>query len=182
MRRLALLLAATGVLAVGCTGSDPTPEASTPSDSKAAVLAKGRVSLSLVAYCGAGSHPCPAAMLRLVNGSKHSGYLIATPDTVLVGGFGCGGSFPAPDGSAVVTATQIRWRVKWTRSASLDCDGQVLAFARSERPVFDMRKPIPVRTDDRTRDHVSHTRAWPTPDLARWASGQDMTPYTSTAG
>src|SRR4051794_11635299 len=99
MRRIALL-GGVGALIVGCTGSHASPNARpTRTVSATSALATGRVSVSIVAYCGAGSRACPVTLLRRMHQDygQRNGYLIATPTTVLVGGSGCGRSFPAPE-------------------------------------------------------------------------------------
>ena len=176
MRRLALLLVTASAVAVGCTGHTTPRARPTPTGGSTPALATGRVPLALVAYCGAGSRVCPAALRRRVNQDyRHrKGYLIATPTTVLVGGFGCGGNFPAPIGAAIVTDNALSWTVRRSGGIGQDCDGIILAFVRFDRPVFDMRTAMEVRANDRLRNRVFHTRAWPAPDLAPWADGRGM--------
>jgi hypothetical protein len=179
MRRLALLFVAAAALAVGCTGHTAPRARPAPTGGSTPALATGRVPLALVAYCGAGSRVCPATLLRRVNQDyrQRKRYLVATPTTVLVFGFGCGGNFPAPIGDAIVTDNTLSWTIRRSGGVGLDCEGSILAFVRFARPLFDMRTAMEVRANDRLRKRVFHTRAWPAPDLAPWADGRGMIPF-----
>jgi hypothetical protein len=98
------------------------------------------------------------------------GLPIATSDTVIVQGPGCGGAMRAPYGKALVTEGVVRLHADWVGSGP-DCGSLIVGFVHFAKPVFDMSRTVKltyVVTVVGRHRQVFHSSLYPAPTLARW--------------
>jgi hypothetical protein len=178
MRSAAFALASLAMLAAGCTPGG-TPHERSASEQPSDPAAATNVPVGLSAVCGAGTKECPTELLDRFSrdAEEHGrGYLFATPDAMFVGASGCG-VFPAPMGTASVTADEIRLTVDWPVRAVPDCIGNVFGFVHFAQPVFDMEGTITVRVHNLVTHETHIERGLPAPDLAAWSTGRGLSSF-----